>query len=208
MECGRWMRWLAAVTAAVALALVVTEAGARSGTAVTVTAPAATTTVSVAQLDHWMRVALLSNRIRQQVIAPAAAGVTDAQVDAAGATWAVVARRYSIDAATRRHGGLQRRVLRSELERPLAKAVFRAPLHRLRGPVRTQFGYYVFEVVRVRPRSVMPVARQRALIRARLIIEAQQATLDAFVTAFEAKWRARTMCAPAYTWEPDCVNSR
>jgi foldase protein PrsA len=101
-----------------------------------------------------------------------------------------------------------RGVLRAQLERPLAGAVFRAPLRRLRGPVRTRFGYYVFEVVRVHPARVMPVSRQRALIRARLIADAQQAALDAFVPAFEARWRARTTCAPAYTWVQDCGNAR
>jgi hypothetical protein len=62
------------------------------------------------------------------------------------------------------------------------------------------------EVVGIHPRHVVPLARQRAETREALVSEAQQHALDAFVTAFTAKWRARTTCAPAYVWEKDCGN--
>jgi hypothetical protein len=61
-------------------------------------------------------------------------------------------------------------------------------------------------VVRVRPAHVLPLARQRAKIRARLVERAEQTALDDFVRAFDAKWRARTTCAPAFAWHPDCGN--
>ena len=48
--------------------------------------------------------------------------------------------------------------------------------------------------------------RRRAQVRAKLVSDAQQKALDAFVTAFTAKWRARTTCAPAYLWDGDCAN--
>jgi hypothetical protein len=35
---------------------------------------------------------------------------------------------------------------------------------------------------------------------------ATQKALDAFVSAFEAKWRSRTTCAPAYVWHKECAN--
>jgi hypothetical protein len=64
----------------------------------------------------------------------------------------------------------------------------------------------VFEVVRIHPRHVMSVAEERPIIRNILIDEAKQKALDAFVSAFEAKWRSRTTCAPAYVWDKDCAN--
>jgi hypothetical protein len=53
----------------------------------------------------------------------------------------------------------------------------------------------------------VPLARRRAEIRAQLVEHAQQKALDDFVTAFTAKWKARTVCAPAYTWDTDCSNA-
>jgi foldase protein PrsA len=124
----------------------------------------------------------------------------------AGESWSVVARRYSADVLSRRRGGLLRGLRRSWLEPRLARAVFRARRGRLVGPVRTSFGYYVFEVVRVHPSKLVPLARERKIIRRRLVARAEQTALNRFVGEWRARWRARTVCAPAYTWDPDCSN--
>jgi hypothetical protein len=60
--------------------------------------------------------------------------------------------------------------------------------------------------VRIHPRHVLPLAKQRAQVRAILVSDAEQKALDAFVTAFTAKWKARTTCAPAFVWDSDCAN--
>jgi hypothetical protein len=72
--------------------------------------------------------------------------------------------------------------------------------------VRGRFGYYVFEVVRVHPPKLVPLARQRRIVRHRLVTRAQRTALKQFVRDWQARWRARTVCAPAYTWDPDCSN--
>jgi hypothetical protein len=117
-----------------------------------------------------------------------------------------VARRYSIDPDTRRRGGLVRRLKRSDVPRRLARAVFGARRGRLLGPVRTPFGYHVFAVVRVHPSRLVPLARERRIIRSRLVRRAEADAFVRFGRAFTVKWRARTVCAPAFTWDPDCSN--
>jgi foldase protein PrsA len=165
---------------------------------------------------------LLSDRLRDRVIAPAAATVTDAQVDAAvqkagpeiipetrdirfiSARSRAEARR----AFAHHRGRLWRYASHAQLGPRLGRAVFRASPGRVIGPVREGRDRIYLKVLRIHPRHVKPLARQRAEIRAVLVSDAQQKALDAFVKAFEAKWRARTTCAPAYTWDhDDCGNA-
>jgi len=92
-------------------------------------------------------------------------------------------------------------------ERPaLARASFAAPLKQIVGPVKLDGDYTVFQVVRVKPKGRMPAGEYRADVRQTLLTQAQQKALTAFVKAFTAKWRARTTCAPAFTWAKDCAN--
>jgi foldase protein PrsA len=180
---------------------------------------------------------MLSDRIREQIVAPVT--VTDADVDAhlaehgkprvperrdirliltrersaavaakrellRGATWSSVARRYSIDAATRRTKARLPNVARSWLERRLRRAVFGARPGRIIGPVRTRSGYYVVRVTRIHPGHDIAddVAREGA--RQTLLSQAQQAALDRFLTEYDAKWRARTACAPRWRSQRQC----
>lgn len=124
----------------------------------------------------------------------------------AGAGWKTVARRYSIDPTTRGHGGLLRRRPRADLPRRFGRTVFHARRGVLVGPLRSGHQYVVFEVLRIRPGRTISPERQRAAIRDALVEKAQQAALEAFVTAFHAKWRARTTCASWFTWSDQCGN--
>jgi foldase protein PrsA len=197
---------------------------------------------TVADILVRIRVDLLTNRIRRQVVAGAAGTVTDAAVDAylaehgnetiperrdvrivvtkrrdeamratralrGGATWKSVARRYSIDEATNGSGGRLPGLARGTLERALERAIFGTRPGRIGGPVKTQFGYYVFMVSRIHPAREMSAARSRAIVRQRLVARAEERTLDRFVTDFRAKWRSRTVCAPAFVGLPECGNS-
>jgi foldase protein PrsA len=116
----------------------------------------------------------------------------------AGRSWREVAQRYSIDRHSKRRGGRLPAVVEGSQEKALDKAVFRARKNKLVGPVKTRFGFYVFEVTKITP------ARQRSLeeaaptIRQFLESENQQRAMDAFVKAFKAKWRARTTCRRGY----------
>jgi hypothetical protein len=175
---------------------------------------------TVADIRRRVRLNLLSDRIRDKVTSPAAAAVTDAQVAAAvqkagpevipeqrdirlvRARTRAAARR----ALARHRGHLERGVGRRDLPSRLGRAAFRAVRGDLVGPLRIGGRRYFLDVVRIHPRHVLPLAQQRAQVRARLVSAAEQDALDAFVTAFRAKWRARTTCAPAYVWDSDCAN--
>src|SRR3954469_7236891 len=61
-----------------------------------------------------------------------------------GQSWKTVAKKYSIDQASKAQGGKLPAQAKGTLERSLDEAVFSAPKGKLTGPVKTQFGYYVF----------------------------------------------------------------
>jgi foldase protein PrsA len=188
-----------------------------------------------------VRLHLLSDMIREQVIAPVAASVTEADVDEyiaanghervperrdirivvtkrratavqarrellRGRSWRSVARRYSIDAASRSRGGRLPDQARGTLERRLDRAVFRAPRGRIRGPVRTRFGFWVFRVSRIEPEHFLPEAVSRRIIHRRLVTHAEQTELERFVDAYFTKWKSRTVCAEEFRASPSCAN--
>jgi foldase protein PrsA len=194
-----------------------------------------------ADLFHRVRLDLVSNAIRDKVVAPAAGSVTEADIDAyvaehgrtevpeqrdvrivltatralalqargaleRGANWKEVARRYSIERASARHGGRLGLQMKGMLPKRLDRAVFRARQGRLVGPLKTRDGYYVFSVGHIQPATLLPEKTQRRLVRDQLESDAQQELLDAFVTGFTATWRARTVCAPRFDWIRDCGN--
>jgi len=196
---------------------------------------------SEADILDRVRLDLLSNAIRDRVVAPATGSVTEAAIDAyiakhgpmeiperrdlrlvltktraqaqlarsaleRGANWKEVARRYSIDRSSGRDGGRIGTRPKGTLVKRLDRAVFRARRGRLVGPVRTQNGYYVFTVSRIRPATVMPRKVHRKHVRDQLESEAQQRLLDTFVRTFTATWTTRTTCAPAFDWVRDCSN--
>jgi foldase protein PrsA len=177
---------------------------------------------TVADILVRIRYDMLADRIRDRVTTPAAAAVTDAQVDAAvqKAGPEVIPEKRDVRFITARsraearrafahhRGRLWRYASHAQLGPSLGRAAFRASPGRVVGPVRYGRDRLFLKVLRIHPRHVKPLAKQRAEIRAVLVSDAQQKALDDFVRAFDAKWRARTTCAPAYTWDhDDCGNA-
>lgn len=77
-------------------------------------------------------------------------------------------------------------------------AIFSAAPGVLSGPVRiTQF-YAIFEVTRTVPPARRPFAAVRRQIERQLAESQRRARLARFVSAWRAKWIARTSCAPGY----------
>lgn len=122
-----------------------------------------------------------------------------------GASWKAVARRYSIDTQTKRDGGKLPGQEKGTLDRALDKAVFSATKHRLVGPIRTDYGYYVFTVTKIAPARQQRLSEVKETIKQTLVSEAQQVALDTFVQDFTARWRAKTECADGYKTS-DCRN--
>lgn len=123
----------------------------------------------------------------------------------AGERWATVAKDLSIDRASRSRGGKLRGVADGQQGRALNRALFSAERGELRGPVRTRFGWYVFEVTKIRPARRQSLEQAKPAIASLLRAQRQQGALDTFVGAFTERWRARTICRQGYRTS-DCAN--
>jgi foldase protein PrsA len=123
-----------------------------------------------------------------------------------GQSFKSVAAKYSIDQGTRDNGGLLAAVPKGQQEKALDDATFKAAKGKVEGPVKTQFGYYVFEVAKISPGSQQSLDQSKASIKQLLVSQQQQKKLDAFVKSFQAKWKKRTDCQKGYVTD-DCSNA-
>jgi foldase protein PrsA len=115
-----------------------------------------------------------------------------------GAKWATVAKRYSIDQASKAAGGKLPGVTPGQQEKAFDDAVFKARPRQLLGPVKTQFGYYVFQVTKVTPKSQQTLAQATPTIKQLLAQQGEQKRLSDFVKSFEKKWKGRTNCRDGF----------
>ncbi|HVL96868.1 MAG TPA: peptidyl-prolyl cis-trans isomerase [Solirubrobacteraceae bacterium] len=123
-----------------------------------------------------------------------------------GQAWAKVAKRYSIDQASKAQGGKLAAVAKGQQEKALDDAVFAADRNELTGPVKTQFGYYVFKVTKVTEASQQSLDEAKTTIKQLLASQQQQKALDAFVKEFRSKWKDETECREGYVIQ-DCSNA-
>jgi foldase protein PrsA len=123
-----------------------------------------------------------------------------------GDSWKSVARRFSLDTATKAQGGKLAGVTAGQQEQALDDAIFSAAKAKLTGPVQTQFGYYVFEVTRETRASQQTRDQAKTTIEQLLISEKQQKMFDDFTKDFRAKWKARTRCQEGFVTQ-DCENA-
>ncbi|HYZ27581.1 MAG TPA: peptidyl-prolyl cis-trans isomerase [Thermoleophilaceae bacterium] len=123
-----------------------------------------------------------------------------------GQKWAAVAKKYSIDQASKAQGGKLPGVAKGQQEKAFDDAIFGAKKGAITGPVKTQFGYYVFEVTKITPASQQSLAQTKDTIRNLLKSQNQQKALNDFVTQFRKDYKDKTKCAKAYLI-PDCSNA-
>ena len=123
-----------------------------------------------------------------------------------GGKWKAIAKKYSIDQASKNQGGSLLAVAKGQQEPSLDKAVFAAKKGQLQGPVKTQFGYYVFQVQKITPASQQTLEQAKATIRGILASENQQKALDKFIKDFQKKWKDKTNCRSGYVTQ-DCKNA-
>ena len=122
-----------------------------------------------------------------------------------GRSFKSVAKRFSIDEASKGQGGKLPGIAKGQQEKALDQAVFRAKKGELEGPVKTQFGYYVFEVTKVTPASQQSFEQSKETIKNLLRSQREQKALDAFVKQFRKKYKEETNCAKGFVI-PDCKN--
>jgi parvulin-like peptidyl-prolyl isomerase len=123
-----------------------------------------------------------------------------------GGKWKAIAKKYSIDQASKNQGGSLLAVAKGQQEPSLDKAVFAAKKGQLQGPIKTQFGYYVFQVQKITPASQQTLEQAKATIRGILASENQQKALDKFIKDFQKKWKDKTNCRSGYVTQ-DCKNA-
>jgi foldase protein PrsA len=116
-----------------------------------------------------------------------------------GKSFAEVAKRSSIDEASKKQDGKLTGVAKGQQEAALDRAVFGAKKGELVGPERTQFGWYVFRVDKVTQGSQQSFEQARETIRAQLRSKKEQDALTAFVRDFQKEYKEKTNCARGYT---------
>jgi foldase protein PrsA len=123
-----------------------------------------------------------------------------------GASFKEVAKKYSIDDASKAQGGKLPAVAKGQQEKAFDDAIFKAKKGKISGPVKTQFGWYVFRVDKVAKASQQSLQEAKATIKQVLASQNQQKALDEFVKDFRKKWKEKTECRDEYVTQ-DCKNA-
>jgi foldase protein PrsA len=129
---------------------------------------------------------------------------TQAQATAAkkavdgGTKFAAAAKKFSIDPATKQQGGQLTGVAKGQQDPAFDKAVFTAKKGVTGGPVKTQFGWLVYQVQKITPAKQQTLAQATPQIKQQLTSTGQQAALQTFIKGFEKKWKGRTDCRDGY----------
>ncbi len=123
-----------------------------------------------------------------------------------GKSFKAVSKEFSIDQASKAQGGKLPDLAKGKQDPALDKAAFGAKKGALTGPVKTQFGYYVFEVTDVKGASQQTLAQARDTIRNLLRSQREQKALDSFVKDFRKKYKDMTNCSEDYR-VAECKNA-
>jgi foldase protein PrsA len=124
-----------------------------------------------------------------------------------GQSWKSVAKKYSIDQASKNNGGeLQGGVSKGQQEKALDTAIFSAKKGELTGPVKTQFGWYVFQVEKITPGKEQSLDESKANIKQQLAQQQQNNALKKFGDDYRKRYKAQTDCRKGYQVD-DCKNA-
>jgi len=124
-----------------------------------------------------------------------------------GQSWKSVAKKYSIDQSSKNKGGeLQGGVAKGQQEKALDTALFAADKGKLTGPVKTQFGWYVFQVEKITPGKQQSLDESKANIKQQLVTQQQNNALKKFGDDYRKRYKAETDCRKGYQVD-DCKNA-
>jgi foldase protein PrsA len=126
---------------------------------------------------------------------------------ASGDSWKSVAKQFSIDQASKNKGGeLQGGVAKGQQEKALDTAIFAADKGKLTGPVKTQFGWYVFEVEKITKGKQQSLEESKANIKQQIASQQQQGALKKFGDDYRKRYKKTTDCRKGYEVD-DCKNA-
>ncbi len=95
---------------------------------------------------------------------------------------------------------------KGQQEKAFDDAIFKAPKGKVTGPVKTQFGFYVFQVDKITKASQQTLEQATPTIKQLLTSQNQQKALDAFVKDFQKRWKDKTDCRDDFATQ-DCKNA-
>ena len=122
-----------------------------------------------------------------------------------GQPWKTVAKQYSIDQASKAQGGKLAAVAKGQQDKAFEDAVFAASKGEIGGPVKTQFGWYVFKVQKITPASQQSLDQSRDTIKNLLRSQRQQKALDKWIKDFRQRYKDKTTCADDFK-TAECSN--
>lgn len=123
-----------------------------------------------------------------------------------GDSFKAVAKKYSQDSASKEQGGKAAGVTKGQYAAELEKEIFKAKEGVLVGPIKTQFGYYVFKVEKINKAKQQALKEASAQIKQQLTAERQQKAYDDFQKEFTEKWKKKTNCREGYVVD-QCKNA-
>jgi foldase protein PrsA len=123
-----------------------------------------------------------------------------------GTAWAQVAKKYSIDQASKAQGGKLPGVAKGQQEKAFDSAIFSAKKNQLEGPVKTQFGYYVFKVTNDKPASQQSEQQAHDTIVSLLRSQQEQTAINNFVKDYQKRYKDKTDCAKNFVID-SCKNA-
>lgn len=123
-----------------------------------------------------------------------------------GQSFKQVSKRFSIDEASKSQGGKLPGIAKGQQEKSFDDAIFKAKKGELTGPVKTQFGWYVFEVTKITAADQQSLDETKETIRNLLRSEREQKALDDFIEDFREKYKEETQCAEDFVIQ-DCDNA-
>jgi foldase protein PrsA len=123
-----------------------------------------------------------------------------------GTAWKTVAKKYSIDQASKAQGGKLPGVAKGQQEKSFDSAIFSAKKNVIVGPVKTQFGYYVFKVTNITAASQQTEQQAHDTIVNLLRSQQEQTAINNFVKDYQKKYKGKTDCAKDFVID-SCKNA-
>ncbi len=108
--------------------------------------------------------------------------------------------------ASKGNGGSLLGVAKGSQEKAFDEALFAADKGKLTGPVKVQFGYYVFQVQKVTPAKQQTLKEASPAIKQELTAQNQKKADDKFNKDLRDKWKEKTNCREGYVMD-QCKNA-
>jgi foldase protein PrsA len=120
-----------------------------------------------------------------------------------GQSFSSVAKKTSIDPTSKSKGGQVGEVIKGQSEKNLDAALFAAKTGKLGGPIKTPFGYYLYDVLSTKAGTIQPFSKIAPSIKQTLAAQQQQQALSKFIKNFKKKWVSKTDCRAGFV-VPNC----